>query len=247
MSKNKDSNDINIKNIYYFFSTLNAMGLGEKIVEKIYNAGYKSILDFLKLKVDDINAIEGFKQKSAENIIASIKKSTTNIPLYLLMQASNKLGRGMGAERSKDVLLKYPNIVSEHNKYSQEQLESMLKVIDGWDIKTSKIFAENFKNFIYFYDEIKNYITIDTHIESKKEGILNGMKIVMSGFRDKILEDLIINNGGELSSGVSKNTTILIIKDESIMGTSKVIKAKDCGVKIHTIDSFKSAYKLSMD
>ena len=34
------------------------------------------------------------------------------------------------------------------------------------------------------------------------------------------LEKLIVDNGGELSSGVSKNTSILIIKDESIKGNN---------------------------
>ncbi len=244
ISKNKESDDMNIKNIYYFFSTINTMGLGEKIVEKIYNDGHTKIIDFLKLKTDDIEKIEGFKKKSAENIIESIKKATTNIPLYLLMKASNKLGRGMGAERAKDVLEKYPNIIKDYkdNKYKQEQLETMLKTLDGWDIKTSKIFAENFKNFIDFYEEIKKYITIDISVKEKKEGKLSGMKIVMSGFRDALLEEFIVNNGGEISSGVSKNTSILIIKDESIMGTSKVIKAKELGVNIYTIDSFYDKY-----
>jgi DNA ligase (NAD+) len=243
ISKNKDTHDIDIKNIYYFFSTINTIGLGEKIVEKIYNNGYKTIIDFLKLKVDDIKAIEGFKKKSAENIVESINKATKNIPLYLLMKASNKLGRGMGAERAKDVLDKYPNIIKDYNEHNQEQLESMLKTLDGWDIKTSKIFAENFKNFIDFYEDIKKYITIDMTVKEKKEGKLSGMKIVMSGFRDAQLEDYIVNNGGEISSGVSKNTSILIIKDESIMGTSKVIKATELGVKIYTIDSFYNKYK----
>ena len=119
----------------------------------------------------------------------------------------------------------------------------MLKTLDGWDIKTSKIFAENFKNFIDFYEEIKKYITIDMKQKEKKEGVLSGMKIVMSGFRDKKLEDFIVDNGGEISSGVSKNTSILIIKDESIMGTSKVVKATELGVKIYTIDTFYNKYE----
>ena len=38
ISNEKDSKDILIKNIYYFFSKLNTKGLGEKIVEKL--AGY---------------------------------------------------------------------------------------------------------------------------------------------------------------------------------------------------------------
>ncbi len=247
ISKEKGSDDINIKNIYYFFSTINTMGLGEKIVEKIYNAGHTTILDFLKLTVDDINAkaIEGFKQKSAENIVSAIKTSTSNIPLYLLMKASNKLGRGMGAERAKDVLDKYPNIMTEYKKYSESQFINMLKIIDGWEEKTSTTFAQNFKHFVEFYESIKKYITIDTTDKSKekKSGKLNGMKIVMSGFRDKSIEELITTNGGEISSGVSKNTSILIIKDESVKDTGKVIKAKELGVKVYTIDEFMNELK----
>jgi DNA ligase (NAD+) len=240
ISQDKGSDDINIKNIYYFFSTINTMGLGEKIVEKIYNAGYKTILDFLKLKVDDINVIEGFKQKSAENIVSSIKTATTNIPLYLLMKASNKLGRGMGSERAKDVLDRYPNIMTDYKKYSETQFINMLRIIDGWEEKTSTIFAQNFKHFVEFYESIKKYITVDTTDKSKekKSGKLNGMKIVMSGFRDKTIEDLITSNGGEISSAVSKNTSILIIKDESVSDTGKAVKAKELGVKVQTKDQF---------
>ena len=55
------------------------MGLGEAIITKLYDACYKTIIDFLQLKISDIIIIEGFKQKSAQNIVDSIKKSTTNI------------------------------------------------------------------------------------------------------------------------------------------------------------------------
>jgi NAD-dependent DNA ligase len=240
MSKENGSDDINIKNIYYFFSTINTMGLGEKIVEKIYNAEHKTILDFLKLEIKDIKDIEGFKQKSAENIVASIKTATSNIPLYLLMKASNKLGRGMGAERAKNVLDKYPNIMTDYKKYNETQFINMLKIIDGWEEKTSTVFAQNFKHFVEFYESIKKYITIDTSDKSKekKSGKLNGMKIVISGFRDKSIEDLITTNGGEISSGVSKNTSILIIKDDSVKDTGKAVKAKELGVTVYTIENF---------
>ncbi len=236
------NNDSKIKNIYYFFSTINTMGLGEKIVEKIFNAGHKTILDFLKLKVDDIISIEGFKQKSAENIIESIKKSTTNIPLALLMKASNKLGRGMGEERAKDVLEKYPNIMEIYSGYSEKEFINSLRILDGWEEKTSTMFAQNFKHFIEFYNEIKKYISVDIKVKEVKTGKFTGMKIVMSGFRDKGLEDFIVNNGGEISSAVSKNTSILIVKDDTQI-TGKVEKAKDLGVKIHTISSFNKEYK----
>jgi DNA ligase (NAD+) len=236
------NNDSKIKNIYYFFSTINTMGLGEKVIEKIFNAGHKTILDFLKLKVDDIIGIEGFKQKSAENVVESIKKSTTNIPLAILMKASNKLGRGMGEERAKDVLEKYPNIMEIYSGYSEKEFINSLRILDGWEEKTSTMFAQNFKHFVEFYNEIKKYISVNMKVKEVKTGIFTGMKIVMSGFRDKALEEFILNNGGEISSAISKNTSILIVKDESNTDTSKVIKAREVGVKIHTIDSFKASF-----
>jgi len=235
---------IDIKNIYYFFKTIGTVGLGEQNIEKLYNEGYDSILKIIKLTTDDIIKIEGFKIKSAQNIVDAIKKSTTNIPLYLLMAASNKLGRGIGIERIKDVLEKYPNLLNEYNKYSEIEFINMLRLIDGFEEKTSKLFATNFKKFITFYENIKNYITVEMSISKSQTGKLSGLKIVMSGFRDKVLENIIEKNGGNITSVVSKNTNILIIKDESVMSTTKVIKAKDLGITIYTLNNFYKYYKL---
>ena len=231
------TDNIEIKNIYYFFSTLNTVGLGEKNIERFYNAGYDSILKILQMDKSDIMNIDGFKEKSAENIITNIRKSTTNIPLAILMKASNKLGRGMGEERAKDVLQNIPDIMTKYKQMSESEFINRLKEIDGWEEKTSRMFATNFKHFIDFYNSIKDYITIE--IKTKKTGSkYKDMKIVMSGFRDKDLQEMIENNGGTIQSGVSKNTTILIIKDESVRDTSKAIKAKELGVNVMTKDEF---------
>ncbi len=130
--------------------------------------------------------------------------------------------------------------MTDYKKYNESQFINMLKIIDGWEEKTSTVFAQNFKYFVEFYESIKKYITINIIDKSKekKSGKLNGMKIVMSGFRDKNVEDLITSNGGELSSGVSKNTSILIIKDESVKDTGKAKKANELGVKVYTLDEF---------
>ena len=231
------SDSIEIKNIYYFFSTLNTVGLGEKNIERFYNAGYDSILKILDMSKSDIMNIDGFKEKSAENIINNIRKSTTNIPLAILMKASNKLGRGMGEERAKDVLQNIPDIMTTYKQMSENEFINKLKEIDGWEEKTSRMFATNFKHFIDFYNSIKNYITIE--VKTKKTGSkYKDMKIVMSGFRDKDLQEMIENNEGTIQSSVSKNTTILIIKDESVRDTSKAVKAKELGVNVMTKDEF---------
>ena len=48
-----------------------------------------------------------------------IKKATNNVPLALLMTASNKLGHGMGPKRSQTVLEKYPNLLT--NKWTKKE------------------------------------------------------------------------------------------------------------------------------
>ena len=50
------------------------------------------------------------------------------------------------------------------------------------------------------------------------------------------LVNFIENEGGILTNTVSKNTDLLVIKDNSVMDTSKVVKAKELGIKILTKD-----------
>ena len=238
------TDNIKIKNIYYFFSTIGTVGMGEKIVEKFYNAGYDTIPKILQITKEDILQIDGFKEKSAENIIKNITTSTTNIPLAILMKASNKLGRGMGKKRAKDVLLHIPDIMTAYINMSQDEFIIKLKKINGWEEKTSKIFALNFKHFIDFYNSIKKNITLEskelkTTITGSK---YKDMKIVMSDFRDINLIKHIEENGGVIQSGVSKNTTILIIKDNSVTNTSKVKIATKLGITVLTKDKFITQY-----
>jgi len=236
---NMDSDNNMIKNIYYFFSKLNAMGLGEKIISKIYHAGYTKIEDFLKLSHENILGISGFKQKSAENIVKNIKSSVTNVPLYLLIAASNKMGHGIGRERIQLVLEKYPDLLTNYKKVSNDNFLENIKEIDGIDDKIGKMFVDNFPNFIAFYNTIKKYVTIDTVVKKPTGTKLQDKKIVMSGFRDKELMEKIISEGGILVNTISKNTDILIIKDDSVSDTSKVTKAKELKIKIYTKEEFE--------
>ena len=239
ISTDKDSSDMKIKSLYHFFSTLETIGLGEKNIEKIYNAKYDTIEKILKLTKDDIIKIDGFKEKSADNIIKAIKKAITDIPLAKLLVASNKLGHGIGIERAKNITLKYTDILNsqKYQKLSETQFISMIKEIDGFDENCSSMFVSNYNEFITFYNSIKSFITIETSLKASGSKY-NDKKIVISGFRDKELEKYILNEGGVLAKTISKNTDMLIIKDKSVSNTSKVIKAQKLGIKIYTLDEF---------
>ena len=86
---------------------------------------------------------------------------------------------------------------------------------------------------------IKKYVTIDTVVKKPTGTKLQDKKIVMSGFRDKELMEKIISEGGILVNTISKNTDILIIKDDSVSDTSKVTKAKELKIKIYTKEEFE--------
>ena len=237
-----DNNDVLIKSIYFFFSTLETKGLGEKNVAKIVNSGLNTILKILTCKEEDLLKIEGFKQKTVDNIITSIKKSTTNIPLPKLMAASGKLGQGLGEERMKQILLAYPNIIEEYTKWTKKEFIENIKLIDGWEEKTSSLLVDNFDNFIKFFNSIKKYITIKENVISKKvsnkSSKYNGKIFVLSGFRDKELNIKIESLGGKIGNSISKNTNFLIVKDKETIEkmTDKIKKALELNIPIYTKD-----------
>jgi len=237
--KNKINKELQIKNIYYFFSTLNTKGLGYKNVEKIFNSGLDTVIKILKASVEDFLKVDGYKNKSANNLYNSIIKSTTRIPLAILMTASNKLGHGMGKQRIQSILKVYPKLLIDYKKWSKKEFKNNIKKIDGWDEITASLFVNNFNNFINFYNIIKNNITIEISKNkiNKINSNITNKKFLFSGFRNKILQNIIEEKGGKISSSVSKKLDYLIIKDKSFIKqpTSKIEKALELKIKIITI------------
>ncbi len=238
ISNETEDNELLVKNIYFFFSTLSTKGLGKKIVEKLVESGLNTILKIIVAEQDDFLKVEGFKEKSSSNLVESIKTALTNIKLSKLMAASNKLGRGIGEERMEQVLTQYPNLLTDYKKWSKEEFIEKLKEIDGWEDKTSKLLVSNFDDFINFYDSIKKYISIESKIKSST-GKFNNKIFVFTGFRDSSLEESITSQGGKIGSTVSKNTDYLVVKDQSIIDnpTGKIEKAMDLNIKIITKDN----------
>lgn len=235
ISNDMESDELKIKNLQFFFSTLNTKGMGKKNVEKIYHSGLNTIEKILKAKETDLLKIEGFKEKTSSNLILAIKESLTNVNLARLIAASNALGEGMGERRLKQVLDTYPNLITDYKKWSKKEFIDKIKELEGWEDKTSSVLVNNFDEFIKFYNKIKSYITLEKKIEIKQSK-LTGLTIVLTGFRDNDLQEKLEAIGVKISSSVSKNTDYLVVKDKETIneGTSKILKAQEAGVKIIT-------------
>lgn len=229
-----DNQSVLIKNIYYFFSKLDTKGLGEKNVEKLVEAGLDTIPKIMAADENKFLKVEGFGEKSAQNLVKSIKSALQNVPLARLMAASNKLGHGMGEERMKQVLEVYPNLMTDYKSWTKKQFIENIKEINGWEEKTSSLLVVNFGEFIKFYNSISKYITIEEIKEKKMiKGELTNKTIVLSGFRDKDLQTKVEDQGGKVGSTVSKNTDYLVVSDPD-ESSSKINKAKELGIKIIT-------------
>jgi len=234
ITNNKESKDILIKNIYHFFATLKTIGMGEKIVEKLVNANFNTIKKILNATTFEM--VEGFQKKSSDKLILSIKKATTDIELSSLIVASN-LAHGIGEERIKSILEKYPNIISEYKKWTREEFINKIKEISGFEEKLSILFVNNFDNFINFYKDIN--VTIKKNKEKKIiKNKYNNLNIVISGFRDSELEKFLEDSGATIKNSVSKNTDLLIVKDQNTISqeTGKVRQAINLNIKIITLD-----------
>lgn len=236
-----DNKEIQLNKIYYFFSKLNTSGMGKKNVEKLFDAGYNTILKILEAKKGNFMELDGFKEKSSNKLVSSIKVAMSSVKLEDLMGASNKLGRGIGSRKAKTVLDVYPNLLKDYKNWSKSQFIEKIKLIDGWEEKTSNLFVENFKNFMEFYNSINKYITISNPNKKQKKSKFSGLTIVTTGFRFSKILDRLESLGIKVTNNVSKNTNYVIVKDESMKEghNSKVKKANKLNVKILTKNEFE--------
>jgi NAD-dependent DNA ligase len=70
------------------------------------------------------------------------------------------------------------------------------------------------------------------------------MKIVLSGFRDKKLEESIVLRGGKVTTSVSKQTSLLVVSSKSEKSSGKVAKALEIGVNVIDREEFLSKFIL---
>lgn len=224
------SSKVSIENIYYWFSSMDTKGLGLKNIEKLYSSGFNTVKSIMEAKPADLVLKADLGAKTALNITNAIKEAMSNTTLIKVMSSSNKLGRGVGEERIKLVLEKYPNLLTDYKKWTKEKFINSLKEINGWGEEISNLFVKNFPKFIEFYDEIKHLITF------KKSVVKSDKIFVFTGFRDAEIKKKIEEMGGKVAESISSKTNYVVVKsnDEIENPTTKVLKAIENGIELIT-------------
>lgn len=204
----------NIESIIHFVSrdALNIEGLGDEIVEELYNLGFiKNIIDLFNLedKKEQIMQFDGYGEKSLNKIIENIKKAK-NISLERLLYG---LGiKEIGTKTAKLLASTYKNMDALMNA-TIEDLESIKDIgsITAESIvkyfKVNKKLIEDLKNIGMNMDYLGKVKGINENITNKRF-VITG---TISDMGRKEIKDILESFGGKVSEAVSKNTDIVIV------------------------------------
>ena len=235
-----------LERIIHFVSKkgMNIEGLGDKIVEQLLNEGLiKDAADIYYLTAGDLEPLERFAEKKAQNTLESIERSRS-VELAKLLYA---LGiRHVGEETAHLLAQTIFNFqfsifnVGNLIKFFQSmKLEELQKIEGIGEIVGQSVFNWfQDKNNVEFLNRLQSGgVKIINHksirqladINLKLSGKIFVLTGTMVGLTRDEAKDKIRALGGDVSSSVSKNTDYVVAGEEP---GSKYDKAKKLGVKI---------------
>ena len=232
----------NLRNIIHFASKegMNIEGLGEKIIEQLYNNGLiETIADIYYLRQEDIESLKKDGKKFAKNLINAIEKSKDN-DLDRLICAIGI--RHIGTKSAKTLAKKFKSI----DGLMSASLEDLIETDDVGDITAQSIY-DFFKQeqTIDLINKLKN-VNVNMKLEEIKDSDnrFEAKTFVLTGTLEEYTRDeaskIIESYGGKTSSSVSKKTDYVLAGEEA---GSKLTKAKNLGIKIISEQDFKEMIK----
>ena len=229
------------------FSSRDAMdieGLGEKVAEQFFNQGFiKSIVDIYDLAQyrEEIINLDGWKDKSIDNLLEAIEKSKENSLEKVLFGLGIK---EVGAKTAKVLARKYGDI----DALMAASEEELLEISDVGPVlaKSLRSYFSDERN-LNLITELKlrglnfKYIGNTVHAASSyfsgKTCVLTG---TLSSMGRKEATELLENVGAKVTGSVSKATDCVIAGEEA---GSKLDKAHALGITVLSEDEFLALIK----
>ena len=229
------------RSIVHFASkgAMNIDGLGPQIVKLLLDSGLiKGIADLYELTPEKLLFLEGFKEKSADNLIKAIENSKQNSLDKLIFG----LGiRNIGSASAKLLCEKFGGLDEIINASSEQIAE-----IDGFGEVMAKSVCTAFRDehLLSVINKLRSVGVNTSYEKSQVDNRFEGMTFVLTGTlptmkRDEAKE-LIEKYGGKASGSVSKKTSYVLAGEEA---GSKLTKAQQLGIRIISEDEFLQMIK----
>lgn len=203
-------------------------GLSDKTVELLVDKlKISSVADLYELTKEDLLALEGFKERKAQNIINALEKSkNVSLPQFIFALGLDNVG----TVTAKDLAAAFGSVDGLKNATLDE-----LKSIEG----VGEVVAEGIVQFfrekqnLEIIEKLKTF-GIDPKFRVKENvGAFVGKKVVLTGslrnYTRSEASKIIESAGGEISSTVSKSVNLVLAGADA---GSKLDKAKALGIDI---------------
>ncbi|HYK86337.1 MAG TPA: NAD-dependent DNA ligase LigA [Ktedonobacteraceae bacterium] len=222
----------NLESIIHFVSrgAMDIDTIGEKMCEQLVSAGYvKNFADFYSLTREQLLALEGVKDRSADKMLAAIEASKKR-PFWRLLFGLNI--RYMG-EKTAQIIA---NAFGSMDKLLAASEEEIVQVPGIGPIIGHSVYLwlQSEKNRALIERLRQLGVNMADEPQKAATGPLAGQTFLLTGrlttMTRPVAEEAIMKLGGTIASGVSKSLSHLIVGEDA---GSKLAKAQKAGVPIH--------------
>ncbi|HAE81889.1 MAG TPA: DNA ligase (NAD(+)) LigA [Ktedonobacter sp.] len=222
----------NLESIIHFVSrgAMDIDTIGEKMCEQLISAGYvKSVADFYTLTREQLLALEGVKDRSADKMLAAIEASKHRSFWRLLFGLNI---RYMGEKTAQIIASAFGNIDNLLNA-SEAEIVGVPGIgpiigqsVYNWlQVEKNRALIERLR---------QAGVNMQAEQQEEATGPLAGQTFLLTGrlttMTRPAAEEAIMKLGGTIVSGVSKSLKHLIVGEDA---GSKLTKAQKAGVPIH--------------
>ena len=219
----------NLESVIHYVMVMDMETIGEKLCEQLVEAGsITNVADFYGLSRDQLLAMDGIQQKSADNILKAIEMSKYR-PFWCLLFALNI--RYVGAKTAQLITGAFPTI------------DRLLAATEEEIVQIPGIGPKGAHSLSTWLQEEKNRALITRlrqagvnmqDVQHTPTGLLAGQTFLLTGrltgMTRSMAEAAITHLGGTIATGVSKQLSHLIVGEDP---GSKLAKAQKAGVPIH--------------
>ncbi|MEE9264266.1 MAG: NAD-dependent DNA ligase LigA [Vicinamibacteria bacterium] len=213
--------------------------LGGKTVVQLFERGLvKDLADPYQLKKEDLLGLEGFAEKSAENLLAAIEASKhTSLDRFLYALGISNVGQHVAK-----VLAQRFGSLEAVMAAGEEELIAVHEVGDEVARAVTTFFRDDGNRGVVL--KLVEVGVQPSWERASASASLAGMKIVFTGALSKISRDeakrLVEGRGGRVTSSVSKKTDLVVVGDSP---GSKLEQARKHGVRVLAEEEFLALVK----
>lgn len=232
INPNCDARIIGALTHYASRNALNIDGLGEKVVQTLYEQHYiRTFTDLYRLQYQDLITLERFADKSVNNLLQAIENSKT--------QSADKLLFGLGirhvGEKTAKILLQQFHTITKLQQATKEELLAIHTI--GERIADSVVFWFQDPTCIELIQQLQLFQVNMEYLGERivAHAFISGKTIVVTGKMEQMgrkeISSLLESMGAKVTNSVTSKTDLVVYGEAA---GSKLTKAQTLGINTMT-------------